>query len=302
MAATASTATTPTPDSATPAFISIASTTATSFHHPTHDGQRRPATVVVGSGGQRAAAGASHAIGITADGVAYSWGRSSRCGQLGRPGRASVPAPVVYQTHARDESSAAVVVVAQRAYVGGQSDSGHSAIVNDAGDQLWVSGCDRWQQLGLGSALGGASGYTWKNGKVFQNEFVENTFVLEYLRRLDPTATIRDVAIGGDHTVVLSSNQRDVVTFGKGAEGQLGLSEKRFVSAPTKSSVLSTNGESTKIAAVCASDFCTWTLDHDGNVLKNAGQCRTTQELFWKAMEVCQQDASRHGLTQVFKE
>ena len=186
--------------------------------------------------------------------------------------------------------------------MGGLSDSGHSAIVNVGGDRLWMSGCDRWQQLGLGSAEGGAAGYTWKNGKVLQNEFVENTFVLEYLRRLDPTATIRDVAIGGDHTVVLSSNQRDVVTFGKGAEGQLGLSEKRFVSAPTKSTVLSTNhSESTKIAAVCASDFCTWTIDHDGGLLKTAGRCRTTQELFWKALDACQQDASRSGRTHEFK-
>jgi len=197
-------------------------------------------------------------------------------------------------------------VHAVRAYVGGLPDAGHTALV-DAHGRLWVAGCDRWQQLGLGSANGGASGYTWTSGKVFQTAFQQNTFVPDYLRQLEDahskssnatmTSTIiRDIAIGGDHTVALSSNQRDVVTFGKGAEGQLGLSEKRFVSAPTRSSVLSSSCSESKIAAVCAMGYCSLTLDEEGDVLKTAGRCRTTQESFWKSLEACRERAASAGL------
>mmetsp|Transcript_28650 Transcript_28650/g.41652 ORF Transcript_28650/g.41652 Transcript_28650/m.41652 type:complete len:99 (-) Transcript_28650:140-436(-) len=79
--------------------------------------------------------------------------------------------------------------------------------------------------------------------------------------------TIRDVALGWDHTVVLSSNQRDVYVFGKGGDGQLGLSGKPFVSGPAKSVELSSKNTSSKhnndsssnsdnTAAVCAIRRC----------------------------------------------
>jgi alpha-tubulin suppressor-like RCC1 family protein len=141
-------------------------------------------------------------------------------------------------------------VKAAHAYVGGFGSAGHTAILDTEG-RLWVCGCDRWQQLGLGSSQSGSSGYTWTGGRLWQEQLQLNTHVVTLLQTLDPSlgslstssATaaittaasdkddqsrryIRDVALGGDHTVILSANKRDVITFGKGAEDQLGLSSK----------------------------------------------------------------------------
>mmetsp|Transcript_59864 Transcript_59864/g.88862 ORF Transcript_59864/g.88862 Transcript_59864/m.88862 type:complete len:131 (+) Transcript_59864:123-515(+) len=121
--------------------------------------------------------------------------------------------------------------------------------------------------------------------------------------------TIRDVALGWDHTVVLSSNQRDVYVFGKGGDGQLGLSGKPFVSAPAKSVELSSkntsskhNSESSsnsdKIAAVCAIRHCSLTLNEKGDILKQVGQCRKlhTMEEMRKSLDGCAMRAKRNGL------
>ena len=97
-------------------------------------------------------------------------------------------------------------VQAVRAYVGGLPDAGHTAIV-DAHGRLWMTGCDRWQQLGLGSANGGASGYTWTSGKVFQTAFRQNTFVPDYLRQLDDGAHSKQQQ--RDHDVDYYSRYRD---------------------------------------------------------------------------------------------
>jgi hypothetical protein len=53
-------------------------------------------------------------------------------------------------------------------------------------------------------------------------------------------------------------------TFGEAAEGQLGLREKRFVSAPTLSSHLSSRRA--EIAAVCGMEYCSLTLANDRSV------------------------------------
>jgi alpha-tubulin suppressor-like RCC1 family protein len=295
---------------------------------------KEPSFVTVARGG--CVDGANHAVGITDEGVAYTWGGSNALGQLGRKGRAKFPLPACFDTKSllfsdttsTDRSTAtpttaAATVRADRAYVGGMSDSGHTVIVDTDG-RMWVAGSDRWQQLGLGSPHGGGGGYTWE--AVYRTRFVPNTFVPALLAELDrrdeptmssdiatttATATrIRDVAIGGDHTVVLSSNQRDVVTFGKGAEGQLGMAEKRFVSAPTKSPVLSAPDHGAihkkktqpapspphQVAAVCAVQNCSVTLDADGRVLAQAGKCRTTMESFAAALDSCVHRARLAGL------
>lgn len=73
------------------------------------------------------------------------------------------------------------------------------------------------------------------------------------------------MGLGSDHTVVFSSNPKDVIVFGKGGEGQLGLKQKCFLSAPTKSSALSSNRF--EIGAVCAIEHCSLSLNRDGQVL-----------------------------------
>ena len=223
--------------------------------------------------------GSGHSIGITADGLAYSWGRSNSFGQLGRAGKSKVPLPITTLGG----------VKAIRAYTGGTKESGHSAIL-DTNGYLWLTGCDRWQQLGLGSSNAGAAGYTWKEGRIWQEQFQRNDYLDTILRdRLSSTSEkdndtcpIRDVALGADHTVVLSSNQRDVYTFGKGGEGQLGLHGKPFVSTPIRSTILSEKDK--EIYAVCAIHHCSMTLYLDGTIMKKTGKCNLDYK---QALDAC---------------
>lgn len=258
--------------------------------------------------------GSGHSIGITDAGIAYLWGRNS-LGQLGigtsgsriaLPRQAELIQPDSDTTISTSKNARAV-----RGFVGGFSDAGHSAILDSAG-YLWFSGCDRWQQLGLGSSNAGSSGYTWENGKLWQERFQRNDFLMELLKSRnrdigwlpkDSSSLIRDVAIGGDHTVVLSSNMHDVITFGKGAEGQLGIANKPFVNAPTISKELSTpiqddRDGSKKISAVCAIDHCSMTLDEQNNVINMVGKCRHKTKEFHNAFRICQERSRKYGLVE----
>jgi len=158
--------------------------------------------------------------------------------------------------------------------------------------------------LGLGSPNGGSTGYTWKGGRLWQTQFQRADYVIELLQQLDPNLGkqqnnmsennprrwIRDVALGGDHTVILSSNKKDVVVFGKAGEGQLGLTSKPWVSSPSKSKILSSS--SPDIAAVCAFRFCSMTLDDNGQMKSSVGKCSKLR----KALELCQKRAVESGL------
>lgn len=233
--------------------------------------------------------GARHSLGLTADGSVYSWGRSHSLGQLGRettttagrrPGLVPLPnglkAKWVFASH------------------GSTADSGHSAVVDQDGN-LWMAGCDRWLQIGLGSFNGGSTGYSWgKHGKMWQERFVPSHHVIDLMKRTEgANANIRDVALGGDHTLVLSSN-RNVYAFGKGGDGQLGLTGKPFVSAPTKSSALSQPGA----AAICAFQTCSAVLGEDGSLLKMVGRgCRSSDVL--EGLEKCIDRAKANALVDV---
>jgi alpha-tubulin suppressor-like RCC1 family protein len=231
------------------------------------------------------ASGTRHSIGIDSHGNAYSWGRSNALGQLGRDtnnGSATKkPAPVDLPGKA-----------AKRAYVsqGSGSDSGHSAILDDSG-MLWMTGCDRWQQLGLGSAKGGSAGYTWQGGKLWRENFVPSFYVLDLMKENRSDSGIRDVALGGDHTLVLSDDRRSVYGFGKGGDGQLGLVGKPFVSAPVKSRFLSSDRGD--IAAVCAVKACSFTLDRKGSISQQAGRCRSVIK---EELDRCLARAKHEGL------
>jgi alpha-tubulin suppressor-like RCC1 family protein len=231
--------------------------------------------------------GLRHSVGITAEGMAYTWGRTNALGQLGRvtTDRSSVKTP------SRVDIKSAKAV---KAYVGGSSESGHTAIL-DAHGTLWMAGCDRWQQLGLGSSTGGSSGYTWQDGKLWQEQFLATPHLTEFLNE-HGTKSIRDVALGGDHTVVLSSNQRDVYMFGKGGDGQLGLVGKPFVSGFVRSTVLSSSSREKQIAAVCAVKACSMTVDESGNLLNKAGKCRRSNKEMVDGLESCLARAAETGL------
>ena len=230
------------------------------------------------------AKGSRHSIGVTADGRAFSWGTNTSLGQLGRDDE-EIPAREPGEIPFPDD------VVVQRAYVSNsEKDSGHSAIVDSKG-RLWMAGCDRWQQLGLGSANAGSAGYTWIGGKLWQDRFVLSPFVDEVVKQDDTSMAIRDVSLGADHTLVLASNGHDVYGFGKGGDGQLGFVGKPFVSAPKKSKVLSQPGT----AAVCAVQHCSLTLGHKGEVKQKVGRRCNSNEV-QEGITRCIQRAQRHGL------
>jgi len=240
---------------------------------------------------------AGHAISINKDGTAYSYCHNKKVcnnelGQLGRVGDVYKSLPIKLQ-----ES-----VLVAHVYTGGFASSGHSALIDSKGN-LWLSGCDRWQQLGLGSSNSGSSGYTWKSGKLWQDEFQKNEHVVKLLQSLDPTLStatttkdndvskrwIRDISLGGDHTVILSANNRDVITFGKGGEGQLGLTSKPWVSSPSKSKQLSSS--KSDISAVCAFKNCSMTLNDKGEVMKKAGKCSLELKGMKRALDACRKRA-----------
>jgi alpha-tubulin suppressor-like RCC1 family protein len=259
--------------------------------------------------------GSNHCLGITSTlgGIVYSWGKSNAMGQLGRLTHhdSKCPKPIQLPPEmAKAQSSSYPSII--RAYAGGSSESGHSVLVvstttNSAtnnsdvdDDDVYVTGCDRWQQLGLGSAAGGSSGYTWEGGQIWRTQFVKNPFIANLMQTISGSRRIRDVALGGDHTVILSQNQRDVYTFGKGGEGQLGVSGKPFVSAPVRSTILSSSSSSRRqhemIAAVCAVHHCSLTLDSNGEILNTAGKCRMRNKDVVQAIQSCQERAERDGL------
>ena len=237
----------------------------------------------------QSADGSRQSLGLTSSGQVYSWGPKYSLGQLGRTVTSKNPRSIPSLVKFASDAPIRVACI----YAGGFADAGHSAVLDDQG-QLWMAGCDRWQQLGFGSPSAGAAGYTWlQNGRIYHFEFVKNRFVVPLLQSYDPQAQIRDVALGGDHSVVLSSNKRDVFTFGKGGEGQLGLSQKLFLSAPARSPRLSSSRD--EIAAVCAIENCSLSLDSNGKPLKTSGKCRQTEQ-FLKALRGCQQRAADLGL------
>jgi len=277
---------------------------------------------------------AGHTIAITKNGIPYSHCHNNKIcdnelGELGRIGNPSIPLPIrivhANNTNTKNTDDNNDVRIAH-AYTGGFPSSGHSAVLDTYGN-LWLSGCDRWQQLGMGSSNGGSSGYTWKGGRLWQDQFQKNEHVVDLLRRLDPMLGntngrdgksllvaqsssssssvelgavdssrrwIRDVALGGDHTVLLSSNKKDVIVFGKGGEKQLGLSSKPWVSSPAKSKVLSS--ASGNISAVCAFRNCSMTLDADGHVISKAGKCSLELKGMKKALDLCRKRAKETGL------
>lgn len=237
------------------------------------------------------ARGTRHSIGIDAEGVAHSWGKSNSLGQLGRSTKdasAKTPGPIT-----------GLPQRIRKAYVsqGNDSASGHSALIDDSG-MLWMSGCDRWQQLGLGSSEAGSTGYTWKGGKLWHDKFVLSNHVADLMKKnttnITTTTTtseerIRDMALGGDHTLILG-NDGTVYAFGKGGDGQLGLVGKPFVSAPVKSTKLS----SPLVAAVCAIQACSATMDSRGSILRKEGKCIST--MVTTGIEECIERSKDDGL------
>ena len=120
-------------------------------------------------------------------------------------------------------------------------------------------------------------------------KFIKVVAICRYVEEMDQRRCSR-----GDHTVILSSNRRDVVTFGKGGEGQLGLSSKPWVSAPAKAKALSSSH--VDISAVCAFRNCSMTLDRSGAILSKAGKCSMEAKGMQKLWSDVEKRAKETGL------
>ena len=84
--------------------------------------------------------------------------------------------------------------------------------------------------------------------------------------------------------------------WGKGAEGQLGIFTKPFVSCPVRAKELSSTRAEPKIAAVCAVRHCSFTLDENNEIMKRFGKCRLEKDLLLKAVRDCREKVDKHGL------
>ena len=199
----------------------------------------------------------------------------NRFGQLGRGKDAALSEAMVdlASAGAGDATAARSPVVVVGVSAGGGKDAGHSAVVTAAG-QVLMFGCDRWQQLGLGSPDAGAAGYTWEKGRIWQT-------TPRPARLGAGDGTIRQAACGADHTVALARDGATVYTWGRGEHGQLGREARMFVGAPARSSALSGGGgggAGQTIAAVLAVGNCTATCRADGTIIRSVGKCRAVHD------------------------
>lgn len=192
----------------------------------------------------------AHCLGINGNKLfscAKNQNIASRFGQLGRPTDKDE------QPNQWKEVKLPRGVIPTAVSAGGDSHSGHSAVATADGD-VYTVGCDRWQQLGLGSSASGSSGYTWKGGKVWQRE-LQRVFSLDRILPGSKKCKAVDVSCGNEHTSVLCDSGH-VVTFGKGNDGQLGTSNNGrnndsgpFLSTPLVSVALSVPDLSDKAKA-----------------------------------------------------
>ena len=240
----------------------------------------------------------------------YSWGESNKNGELGRD---------TSKISSKKPGLVPLPVKAAQTYVsnGSRRNGGHSAIIDENG-QLWMSGCDLWLQLGFNRAET-RTGYTWKDGKLSHDRFVQSTPINQLLKLDDEKANnnfqrfsmeglrIRDVSLGGNHTLVLASDRRSVYAFGKGGDGQLGLVRVPVISAPVRSKLLSDDNnveerdgkdeimkERSQIHAVCAVSSCSATIGENGRIKKYVGKCDS--KIVTEGLAKCIAQARHKGL------
>ena len=194
----------------------------------------------------KTAESATHSLAITADGGVEATPLTASGNRFGQCGDGSAERRCEMRTRRVGGLTGVVAVAA-----GGGIDAGHSLAVTRHGD-TYAWGCDRWQQLGLGSAEAGAVGYTWEGGKLWQTA----------PRRVEALRGIVDVAAGADHSLALARDGQ-VYAWGRGNDGQLG--DRAFVGPPRRLAALSASKSRTPIA-VGAQNACSCAIFDDGSI------------------------------------
>jgi hypothetical protein len=134
----------------------------------------------------------------------------------------------------------------------------------------------------LGIAGGWSAGYTWVGGKDAPSELSKNVFDASGATRCYRSYSGRGVGLR-IFTIVLSVT-KGCFAFGKGAEGQLGLNERRFVSAATGSPFFPpvVIAMLLLLLRVFVPQNCSWTMDRNGKVLQTAGNVVKQKQTFIK--------------------
>jgi alpha-tubulin suppressor-like RCC1 family protein len=200
----------------------------------------------------RVSCSATHCLALTPGGQVLSWAThpsGDRFGQLCQGTSHRVLDASKQHVAGQVDTAPLAGVTVTAVAAGGSKESGHSLLLGQDGS-VWSCGCDRWQQLGLSgaTAAGAAAGYAWSDGRIWQPSPKE-------VRALKEVGGAGAAALGADHSLVVASNGRDVYSWGRGEQGQLGRGGKVFLAAPGRSTVLSAP-DGWKVKAVHAADNC----------------------------------------------
>jgi len=204
----------------------------------------------------RIACGTAHCLALSSDGEVFSWSTGPGGGRMGVLGRN--PSPGSALSVAREDLPALVTLPGKgRAQAIACGDL-HSVVVGTMGE-VWTFGSNRWMQLGLP---------TWEKGS---SHHVEPQRV-QALDKMGLKAS--SASCGADHTLIVTQDG-NIVGWGRGKEGQLGIEGNPFTSAPR---ILSgtTYLPAADPVAVCAGLQCSvvGVRDKVGNVsLWSLGRC-----------------------------
>jgi hypothetical protein len=165
--------------------------------------------------------GIGHCLAIDDEGVTYSWATRKGGGKKGVLGRVALSGGSgVEEERENPHIPAGEEVPAPISFNGVKGlncacGDNHSLVVGTDGE-VWTFGSDRWMQLGLAS---------WNKGASHQLH-PQRVTAFDKLQLKAAWAVC-----GGDHTVVVTTDGQ-IVAWGRGKEGQLGLEGNPFTSQP----------------------------------------------------------------------
>ena len=184
------------------------------------------------------ACGDEHSIALTSKNCVYSWGRNDR-GQLGLGTTNDQDTPWIVTSL----SDVNIKSIKAGAY--------HSACLSASGE-VYVWGCNRLQQLGIGSSTTVA--YSSMPQRV----------------TIPSTSRVVELELGGYHSVAVSDTRSQIFLWGENSDARLGLGHSSVVASPRLLSSLSNTTDLIKL--VSTSRFGTSIHTQSGRYLSWGGE------------------------------